>query len=188
MTIQQLPTCDTGDSQAVATTCGKTWGQLDELLLLDNEQLDGCTLDRRLGIVTSVGGPDSPLSYQLLNVPTHEELLQHLARTVHADQRLLSMPYWHQAVVPADDHWRRSCYAPSTLPETISTPEEAALHCGTVHCLAGHAVAALGPLGFQLELRYGPAATGWLLLGPEAASHFYDSEEDALEFLERFLP
>ena len=55
--------------------------------------------------------------------------------------------------------------------------------CGTAHCLAGMAIQQAGPLGAVLEQLHGPALAGLLLLGSEAAQHFYDSNEAALEWL-----
>ena len=55
--------------------------------------------------------------------------------------------------------------------------------CGTTHCLAGWAIHQAGPLGAVLEQLHGPAVAGLLLLGSEAAQHFYASNETALEWL-----
>ena len=55
--------------------------------------------------------------------------------------------------------------------------------CGTAHCLAGWAIHQAGPVGAVLEQLHGPRLAGLLLLGTEAAQHFYDSNETALEWL-----
>jgi hypothetical protein len=55
--------------------------------------------------------------------------------------------------------------------------------CGTKHCLAGWAIAQAGELGEELEDTFGPATAGLFLLGPEAAQHFYDRKDCALEWL-----
>ena len=55
--------------------------------------------------------------------------------------------------------------------------------CGTAHCLAGWAIHQAGPVGAALERLHGPSLAGLLLLGPEAARHFYDSNEAALDWL-----
>ena len=55
--------------------------------------------------------------------------------------------------------------------------------CGTAHCLAGWAIHQAGPVGAVLERLHGPHLAGLLLIGVEAAEHFYDSNETALEWL-----
>ena len=55
--------------------------------------------------------------------------------------------------------------------------------CGTVHCLAGWAIHQAGAVGAVLERMHGSHMAGLLLLGAEAARHFYDSNETALEWL-----
>lgn len=55
--------------------------------------------------------------------------------------------------------------------------------CGTVHCLAGWAIQQAGAVGAVLERIHGSHMAGLLLLGAEAARHFYDSNETALEWL-----
>jgi hypothetical protein len=55
--------------------------------------------------------------------------------------------------------------------------------CGTTHCLSGWAIHQAGPVGAVLERLHGPHLAGLLLLGTEAAEHFYDSNETALEWL-----
>ena len=55
--------------------------------------------------------------------------------------------------------------------------------CDTTHCLAGWAIHQAGTIGKTLESLHGPHLAGLLLLGHEAASHFYDNNEDATEWL-----
>ena len=55
--------------------------------------------------------------------------------------------------------------------------------CGTAHCLAGWAIHQAGPLGAVLDRLHGPHLAGLLLLGTEAARHFYDSTDDTLTWL-----
>ena len=55
--------------------------------------------------------------------------------------------------------------------------------CGTAHCLAGWAIHQAGPLGAVLEKVHGPHLAGMLLLGTEAAAHFYDDNEAAMDWL-----
>jgi len=55
--------------------------------------------------------------------------------------------------------------------------------CDTTHCLAGWAIHQAGTIGKTLESLHGPHMAGLLLLGHEAARHFYDSNEDAIKWL-----
>lgn len=55
--------------------------------------------------------------------------------------------------------------------------------CGTTHCLAGWAIHQAGPVGAVLERLHGPSLAGLMLLGTEAARHFHDSNEAALDWL-----
>ena len=70
----------------------------------------------------------------------------------------------------------------------LAKPEALQMHswhsdCGTAHCLAGTAIHQAGALGAVLERMHGPALAGLLLLGSEAAQHFYDDNKTALEWL-----
>ncbi len=55
--------------------------------------------------------------------------------------------------------------------------------CETTHCIAGWAVHLAGDEGKALEAKHGPYLAGLSLLGPEAAAHFYDNNEDATAWL-----
>jgi hypothetical protein len=55
--------------------------------------------------------------------------------------------------------------------------------CGTAHCLAGWAIHQAGPMGEILEKLHGPYLAGLLLLGTEAAEHFYESNFDVVSWL-----
>jgi len=55
--------------------------------------------------------------------------------------------------------------------------------CDTTHCLAGWAIHQAGTIGKTLESLHGPHMAGLLLLGHEAAGHFYDSNKDAIKWL-----
>ena len=59
--------------------------------------------------------------------------------------------------------------------------------CETTHCIAGWAIH-LHPEGKLLEYFTSPHLAARLLLGDEAASHFYDSSDAAREWLKQFLP
>jgi hypothetical protein len=56
--------------------------------------------------------------------------------------------------------------------------------CGTTHCLAGWAIHQAGTLGEVLEKLHGPHVAGLLLLGVDAAEHFYDGTDEAIEWLQ----
>ena len=55
--------------------------------------------------------------------------------------------------------------------------------CETVHCIAGWAIHQAGPVGAVLEQVAGPQMAGLLLLGTEAHKHFFDSNENAMQWL-----
>ena len=59
--------------------------------------------------------------------------------------------------------------------------------CGTTHCLAGWAIHQAGPIGETLESLHGSYMAGMLLLGTEAAQHFYDTNEAALGWLKSVI-
>lgn len=56
--------------------------------------------------------------------------------------------------------------------------------CGTAMCIQGHAVNHAGSLARVLTTTLGHEVAGMLLLGPEAAMHFYDDDDPAIEFLQ----
>ena len=58
--------------------------------------------------------------------------------------------------------------------------------CDTTHCIAGWATH-LHPSGKELEGRHGSQVAGLFLLGAEAHSHFFDSNEDAKKYLKSVL-
>lgn len=55
--------------------------------------------------------------------------------------------------------------------------------CATTHCVAGWAIALAGETGRILEELHGPELAGRMLLGHEAAQHFYDSDDRARAWL-----
>lgn len=59
--------------------------------------------------------------------------------------------------------------------------------CDTTHCIAGWAVT-LAKNGKELEEKYGTQIAGLMLLGVDAHSHFFDSNEDGKAYLNQFLP
>ncbi len=54
--------------------------------------------------------------------------------------------------------------------------------CNTTHCIAGWACH-LAEQGKEMEEQYGWSWAGLRLLGPEAATHFYDSDQNAIAWL-----
>ncbi len=54
--------------------------------------------------------------------------------------------------------------------------------CNTKHCIAGWACH-LAARGKEMEVQYGWDWAGLRLLGPEAATHFYDSDQNAIAWL-----
>jgi len=59
--------------------------------------------------------------------------------------------------------------------------------CATTHCLSGWLIHQAGEAGRLLEVAVGPGIAGLMLGGIEAHSHFYDSNEDAAEWLRSVL-
>jgi hypothetical protein len=59
--------------------------------------------------------------------------------------------------------------------------------CNTTHCIAGWAIHLAGEPGRLLEELHGPSVAGLMLLGAEAHSHFFDSNEDARKWLQEVL-
>jgi hypothetical protein len=59
--------------------------------------------------------------------------------------------------------------------------------CETTHCIAGWAIHLAGKEGYDLERRSSHHMAGLQLLGIEAASHFYDTTEDARAWLKSKL-
>ena len=55
--------------------------------------------------------------------------------------------------------------------------------CKTTHCMSGWAITQAGEVGRLLESVVGSHLAGLYLLGAEAALHFYDSDEDATQYL-----
>jgi Pentapeptide repeats (8 copies) len=60
-------------------------------------------------------------------------------------------------------------------------------YCSTSHCIAGWGIHLAGAKGALMEEEHGPSTAGLMLLGVEAATHFFDDNEDGLAFLEEVL-
>ncbi len=91
-----------------------------------------------------------------------EARIRRVAETVLADPTLLDMSVWHSE------------------------------RCNTVHCMSGHGIHQEGADGYALERELteelgdssaGARAAGTILLGVEAAGHFYDDNDKALAWL-----
>jgi hypothetical protein len=59
--------------------------------------------------------------------------------------------------------------------------------CDTAHCIAGWAIHLSGQRGYELEEKLGSSSAGMVLLGVDAATHFYDTNENAREWLSQFV-
>ena len=59
--------------------------------------------------------------------------------------------------------------------------------CPTTHCIGGTAIHQAGEVGRLLEAAVGPEVAALMLLGVEAYSHFYDSNEEAAKWLQSVL-
>ena len=59
--------------------------------------------------------------------------------------------------------------------------------CDTTHCIAGWGIHQAGDAGYALQEELGAATAGVVLLGLEAAHHFYDSDADARAWLQSKL-
>ena len=101
------------------------------------------------------------------------------------------LPKAVQAMRPADEAEQRERIAAVAA---LALKDDDALNmgdwhtCETTHCIAGWAVHQAGPAGYLLEEILGPHGAGAILLGDEAATHFYDSGDQARAWLTSFLP
>jgi hypothetical protein len=133
----------------------------------------------RLKLDTTPGLPKLPHIPENLNVnkltPEQQEAnLLHVALwIVERDLDNFEMGRWHQAWAPLMLLYR----------EVSTTGKKALNECGTVHCIAGFAQVMAGEVGFSGYAQ----AVGYCLLGEEAESHFFDSNEEGLEFLKEVI-
>jgi hypothetical protein len=120
--------------------------------------------------------PHIPENLRIKLTPEQQEAnLFHVARwIVERDLGNFDMGSWHQA-------WG-SLFTRALHGKEIMG-KEAFNECGTVHCIAGTAQVMAGEVGFS-EL---PSTAGRLLLGDEAASHFFNTNEDGLNFLKEVI-
>lgn len=92
----------------------------------------------------------------------------------------------HPAVLPGA-HERLIAVAEAALASEDSLYMSDWHTCDSTHCIAGWAVHLAGKPGRKLEAKYGSSIAGYMLLGPEAASHFYDTQEQGKDYLESVL-
>jgi hypothetical protein len=90
-------------------------------------------------------------------------------------------------IIASDAADRLKAVAANAL-ATDAALEMGAWHkCNTTHCIAGWAIHLAGEPGRLLEKLHGAAIAGLMLLGTEAYSHFFDSNEDARKWLQEVL-
>ena len=120
--------------------------------------------------------PHIPENLSIKLTPKQQEAnLFHVARwIVERGLGNFDMRAWHQAWGPLFTR---------TLHGKEVKGKEAFNECGTVHCIAGFAQVMAGEVGFS-EL---PSTAGRLLLGDGAASHFFNCNEDGLDFLKEVI-
>jgi hypothetical protein len=109
-----------------------------------------------------------------LTLEQQEANLPHVALwIVERDLDNFDMGNWHNA-------WNWSYQFPAGHPPV---GKEAFNECGTVHCIAGFAQVMAGEEGFSDWPEY----AGYYLLGAEAEGHFFDDNEEGLEFLKKVI-
>lgn len=96
-----------------------------------------------------------------------EAVLLEVARQALGSNNALDMEHWHSDGGFACLTWH--------------------LPCGTSHCIAGWATTVAREAGVLLENEFGTRIAGAMLLGPEAAAHFFDSQEGGERYLRSVL-
>ena len=89
--------------------------------------------------------------------------------------------------VAVDAPQRLLAVARAALAEDSALDMEHWHTCKTTHCIAGWAIHLAGELGRVLQESHGPELAGRMLLGHEAALHFYDTNDDARIWLQSVL-
>ncbi len=133
----------------------------------------------RIYLDTAPGLPKLPhipenWNFQLTPQQQEENLLHVSLWIVERDLDNFDMANWHQA-------WGLLSYR-THLGKEI-TGKEAFGDCGTIHCIAGTAQVMAGEVGFSAL----PCRAGQRLLGDEAYSHFFDCNEQGLDFLKKVI-
>ena len=90
-------------------------------------------------------------------------------------------------IIASDAADRLKAVAAAALAADDALEMDAWHTCRTTHCIAGWAIYLAGEPGRLLEESHGSAIAGLMLLGTEAHSHFYDSNEDARKWLQEVL-
>jgi hypothetical protein len=118
-----------------------------------------------------VSWPEGSESVDMLTPEQQEANLLHVALWIlERDQANLLMHHWHSGWI--------------SILMTADLSPEARFHCcGTAHCIAGFAQVMCGLGAFRCEA----PRVGFIVLGKEAASHFYDSSEQAIAFLKQVV-
>ena len=120
---------------------------------------------------------DGKVAVPVVDAP---QRLKEVAKLVLGDRKKLDTSSWFH---PKIDAWADG-----------ADLVEIAHACGTTACIAGWAILQAGEDGKALldaiEVRsrgISAEIAGYVLLGAEAEGHFYDNDEDALEYLKNVL-
>jgi len=105
----------------------------------------------------------------------------------NADLRNADLSDAEGLIIASDAADRLKAVAANALATDAALEMETWHACNTTHCIAGWAIHLAGEPGRLLEELHGPAIAGLMLLGAEAHSHFYDSNEDARKWLQEVL-
>jgi hypothetical protein len=136
--------------------------------LTEATRLNLQNLDLTSGLPRLPHIPENLLSIKLTPEQQEANLLLLALWIVERDRDNFDMGDWHKV-------WGKG------LPCFLG--KRAYNECGTVHCIAGTAQVMAGEVGFS-EF---PERVGRLLLGDEAESHFYNCNEDGLNFLKKVI-
>ena len=130
----------------------------------------------RIYLDTAPGLPKLPhipenWDFQLTPQQQEENLLHVSLWIVERDRKNFRMRDWHES------------WAAFPMVAGLRTAEQAHTECGTTHCIAGFSHVMAGEKGFTDR----PWNVGAFLLGKEARSHFWDSDEVGLEYLKEVI-
>jgi len=137
---------------------------------LENANLDYCNLSNSdltgVNMVDIITFKNANLINTILDYQIEEGLLEKVAHTILNQPDRFDMKWWHSYYDEEDDNLNE---------------------CNTIHCIAGWAVT-LSDKGKQLEDKLNSTElAGLLLLGNEAHSHFFDSDEQAIKWLKSIV-
>jgi hypothetical protein len=94
----------------------------------------------------------------------------------------------HELAAPEILEARLRAVAEAALAEESALHMGSWHHCDTTHCIAGWAIHQHGEAGYEMERKYGPETAGAILLGIEAANHFFVPTDVARVWLRSKLP